>query len=85
MSLLSFFATGPDRPLLAGAAEVDRLYKRHRLRIMLAITIKLYQKMVAIFYRKFVTGLECSAIAKAKWIGDHRGTGKHCLYLCVIA
>ena len=39
MSLLSFFATGPDRPLLTNAAEVDRLYKRHRLRIMLAITV----------------------------------------------
>jgi len=38
MSLLSFFKTGPDKPLLTNAAEVDRLYKRHRLRIMLAIT-----------------------------------------------
>ena len=39
MSLLSFFSTGPDRPLLTDAVEVDRLYKRHRLRIMLAITV----------------------------------------------
>ena len=39
MSLLSLFATGADRPLLAVAGEVDRLYRRHRLRIMLAITI----------------------------------------------
>ncbi len=39
MSLLSFFSTGPDRPLLTNAAEVDRLYKRHRLRVMLAITV----------------------------------------------
>ena len=39
MSLLSFFSTGPDRPLLTNSAEVDRLYKRHRLRIMLAITV----------------------------------------------
>lgn len=39
MSLLSFFSTGPDRPPLTDAGEVDRLYKRHRLRIMLAITV----------------------------------------------
>ena len=39
MSLLSFFATGPDRPALTSPGEVDRLYKRHRLRIMLAITV----------------------------------------------
>jgi OPA family sugar phosphate sensor protein UhpC-like MFS transporter len=39
MSLLSFFSTGPDRPLLTNSAEVDRLYRRHRLRIMLAITV----------------------------------------------
>ena len=34
-----FFLTGPDRPPLANSDEIDRLYKRHRLRIMLAITI----------------------------------------------
>jgi OPA family sugar phosphate sensor protein UhpC-like MFS transporter len=39
MSVLSVFATGPDRPPLADAGEVDRLFRRHRLRIMLAITI----------------------------------------------
>jgi len=39
MSLLSFFATGPDRPPLTSPGEVDRLYKRHRLRILLAITV----------------------------------------------
>jgi OPA family sugar phosphate sensor protein UhpC-like MFS transporter len=39
MSLVSFFSTGPDRPPLTSAGEVDRLYKRHRLRILLAITV----------------------------------------------
>jgi OPA family sugar phosphate sensor protein UhpC-like MFS transporter len=39
MSLLSFFSTGPDRPPLTSAGEVDRLYKSHRLRILLAITV----------------------------------------------
>jgi len=38
MSLLSLFATGADRPLLTSREEIDRLYRRHRLRIMLAIT-----------------------------------------------
>jgi OPA family sugar phosphate sensor protein UhpC-like MFS transporter len=38
MSLLSFFSTGPDRPLLTDAAAVDSLYRRHRLRILLVIT-----------------------------------------------
>ena len=33
------FATGGDQPPLADPNLVDRLYKRHRLRIMLAITI----------------------------------------------
>ena len=39
MSLLKIFATCPDKPVLSSASEIDRLYKRHRLRIMLAITI----------------------------------------------
>jgi OPA family sugar phosphate sensor protein UhpC-like MFS transporter len=39
MNPLRVFLTGPDRPLLADSNEIDRLYKRHRLRIMLAITI----------------------------------------------
>jgi len=39
MNPLRIFLTGPDRPLLANSDEIDRLYKRHRLRIMLAITI----------------------------------------------
>jgi OPA family sugar phosphate sensor protein UhpC-like MFS transporter len=36
---IRFLATGPDRPQLEDEQEVDRLYRRHRLRIMLAITI----------------------------------------------
>ena len=39
MNPFRIFLTGPDRPLLADSNEIDRLYKRHRLRIMLAITI----------------------------------------------
>jgi OPA family sugar phosphate sensor protein UhpC-like MFS transporter len=39
MNPLRIFLTGPDRPPLANSDEIDRLYKRHRLRIMLAITI----------------------------------------------
>jgi OPA family sugar phosphate sensor protein UhpC-like MFS transporter len=34
-----FLATGPDRPPLEDQTQVDRLYRRHRLRIMLAITV----------------------------------------------
>lgn len=33
------FATGPDRPLLDDPRAVDELYRRHRWRIMLAITL----------------------------------------------
>ena len=39
MNPFRIFLTGPDVPPLAGSDEIDRLYKRHRLRIMLAITI----------------------------------------------
>ena len=39
MSWLRIVTTGPDRPPLEDRGLVDRLYKRHRLRIMLAITI----------------------------------------------
>jgi len=39
MNPFRIFLTGPDLPPLAGSGEIDRLYKRHRLRIMLAITI----------------------------------------------
>ena len=38
-SLLRFFATGEDRPLAHDPATVDQLFRRHRLRIMLAITL----------------------------------------------
>lgn len=37
--VLAFFATGADRPALADKAEVDQLYRKHRLRVMLAITL----------------------------------------------
>ena len=39
MSWLRIVTTGPDRPPLEDRGSGDRLYKRHRLRIMLAITI----------------------------------------------
>jgi OPA family sugar phosphate sensor protein UhpC-like MFS transporter len=39
MNPFRIFLTGPDLPPLASSEEIDRLYKRHRLRIMLAITI----------------------------------------------
>ena len=39
MSLFRAFSTGEDRPPIEDQNVVDRLYKRHRLRIMLAITI----------------------------------------------
>jgi len=38
-SLLRYFATGPDQPQLADAGTIDTLYRRHRLRVMLAITL----------------------------------------------
>ena len=39
MSLFRRFLTGEDQPLLDDPQLIDTLYKRHRLRIMLAITI----------------------------------------------
>jgi OPA family sugar phosphate sensor protein UhpC-like MFS transporter len=39
MSLFDVFRTGEDRPPIEDQDLVDSLYKRHRLRIMLAITI----------------------------------------------
>lgn len=39
MSFLRLVATGEDRPLLDDSRVIDTLYRRHRLRIMLAITI----------------------------------------------
>jgi MFS transporter, OPA family, sugar phosphate sensor protein UhpC len=37
--LLRRFATGTDRPVVADAGRVELLYRQHRLRIMLAITL----------------------------------------------
>lgn len=37
--LFGFFATGSDLPPMADAAMIDRLYRRHRFRVMLAITL----------------------------------------------
>jgi OPA family sugar phosphate sensor protein UhpC-like MFS transporter len=39
MNPFRVFATGEDRPPIDDQTLIDRLYKRHRLRIMLAITI----------------------------------------------
>ena len=39
MNPFRLLATGADRPLLEDQREIDRLYRRNRLRIMLAITI----------------------------------------------
>lgn len=38
-SVLRHFATGPDLPELADQGLVDRLFRRHRFRVMLAITL----------------------------------------------
>jgi OPA family sugar phosphate sensor protein UhpC-like MFS transporter len=38
-ALLKFFAPGPDAPLLGDQGAIDTLYKRHRFRIMVAITL----------------------------------------------
>jgi len=37
--LIGFFAAGPDRPVLKDASLIDRLYRRKRLLVMLAITL----------------------------------------------
>lgn len=37
--ILRFFATGPDKPLIENQDEVDSLYKKYRLKVMLAITV----------------------------------------------
>ena len=39
MSIFRHFRTGRDQPLLEDQNQIDSLYKRHRMRIMLAITI----------------------------------------------
>jgi OPA family sugar phosphate sensor protein UhpC-like MFS transporter len=38
-SLLKFFATGADRPVLQNRETIDALYRHHRVRVMLAITL----------------------------------------------
>ncbi len=38
-ALLRFFVTGADKPLTHDAATVDTLFRRHRMRVMIAITI----------------------------------------------
>jgi OPA family sugar phosphate sensor protein UhpC-like MFS transporter len=37
--LIEFFATGSDQPTLDDRGTVDRLYRRHRFRVMIAITL----------------------------------------------
>ena len=37
--ILKFFATGPDLPEITDKATVDGLFRRHRMRVMLAITL----------------------------------------------
>lgn len=37
--ILKFFSTGADAPELADRARIDSLFKRHRFRVMLAITL----------------------------------------------
>ncbi len=36
---LAFFATGADQPEITDRSEIDRQYRKHRLRVMLAITL----------------------------------------------
>ena len=38
-NLVRFFATAEDKPLIKDSFEVDRLYKKYRLMVMLAITV----------------------------------------------
>lgn len=38
-SLLKFFATGADRPVLHDRAAIDALFRYHRVRVMVAITV----------------------------------------------
>jgi OPA family sugar phosphate sensor protein UhpC-like MFS transporter len=37
--LIEFFATGSDRPTIEDRMVVDRMYRQHRLRILMAITL----------------------------------------------
>src|SRR5690606_645242 len=38
-ALTRFFATGPDRPVIDDQGTIDATFRRHRLRVMLAITL----------------------------------------------
>lgn len=38
-AVLRYFATGPDQPVIADRQVVDTLYRRHRLQVMLAVTL----------------------------------------------
>ena len=38
-NLFRFFATDPDKPLLKDKKTIDRLYRKYRLNVMLAITV----------------------------------------------
>ncbi|MEX2124112.1 MAG: MFS transporter [Woeseia sp.] len=37
--LLNYFKTGDDRPAMEDRGEIDRLYRHHRLRVLIAITL----------------------------------------------
>ena len=39
MNLFQFFATGKDQPLLSNKQDIDRIYKRNRKLLLLAITV----------------------------------------------
>ena len=37
--ILKFFTTGADRPEISDPEAIDEIYHRHRVRVMLAITL----------------------------------------------
>jgi OPA family sugar phosphate sensor protein UhpC-like MFS transporter len=37
--LIELFATGGDQPPIGDRATIDRLYRQHRMRVMIAITL----------------------------------------------
>jgi OPA family sugar phosphate sensor protein UhpC-like MFS transporter len=38
-TFLSYFRTGADQPVISDRAEIDRQYRRHRMRVLIAITL----------------------------------------------
>ncbi len=38
-NLLNFYATGSDKPQIEDEVKVNSLYKKYRLKVMLAITV----------------------------------------------